>query len=356
MLVYWDANALAVQQPTGIAVYASNLLRSLQNFGDLEFVGLLKLSRLKRRHFVAQHAELKTRIYIPPLSDWLLKRNAIYHGIDFKIPDTRRLPRVVTIHDLGVFESGFSDARFQKRGQEYIHYLIEKLQPDRIIVPTEFGRQHLLRLFPQVRDRVRVIPHGADHVFWAKGDAALPAGIRKKEFILCPGSVEQRKNGMRLIEAFENSHSAKKLKLIFAGGNGYNHEAIHRRAENSPAKSHIIFLPNLTATQLISLYQAALFTVYPSLFEGFGLPIVEALALQSPLLTSNGGAMAEVAGNAALTVDPHSTEDIRAALDRLTDDAALRADLSAKGKERVKQFTWQRAAESTRRVYQELIA
>lgn len=354
MLVYWDANALASRHATGIAVYASNLLRALQSFTDLKFIGLLKLSRLKRRHYIAQHADLKTRIYIPPISDWLLRRNAVYHGIDFKIPATHRLPRVVTIHDLGVFESGFSDHRFQQRGQEYIRYLMEKLQPERIIVPTEFGKQHLLRFFPQVHDRVCVIPHGADHAFQAGEIVSLPAGIREREFILCPGSVEQRKNGLRLIEAFEQSRSVQHLKLVFAGGNGYNHEAIYRRAAESSAKDQIIFLPNLNSAELVALYKAALFTVYPSLFEGFGLPIVEAFALQSPLVTSNVGAMAEVAGDAAFKIDPLSVEEIRAALDRLSENAALRNELATKGKERAQQFTWRRAAEATRKIYQEL--
>ncbi|HMV37065.1 MAG TPA: hypothetical protein PKD60_14285, partial [Turneriella sp.] len=104
MLVYWDANALASEHATGIVVYGANLLRALQKYNDLEFTGLIKLSRLKRRHFIPRHAEIRTKLYIPPFSDWFLSRKAVYHGIDFKVPNTRRLPRVVTIHDLSVFE------------------------------------------------------------------------------------------------------------------------------------------------------------------------------------------------------------------------------------------------------------
>lgn len=356
MLVYWDANALASEHATGIVVYGANLLRALQKYNDLEFTGLIKLSRLKRRHFIPRHAEIRTKLYIPPFSDWFLSRKAVYHGIDFKVPNTRRLPRVVTIHDLSVFEPNLSDPRFQQRGMDYNRYLINKLNPERIIVPTEFGREHMLRYFPATRDKIRVIPHGADQVFAVADTAAqeLPANLAQRPFILCPGSVEERKNGMRLVEAFEQSRAAKSLQLVFAGGRGYNHEAIYARAEASPAKDRILFLRGLSSAQLALLYKQAVFTVYPSVFEGFGLPIAEAFALGSPLITSSIGAMAEVAGDAALTADPYSVEALQTAIDKLAEDAALRSELADKGRRRATEFTWQKAAAATRDVYLEL--
>ncbi len=356
MLVYWDANALASEHATGIVVYGANLLRALQTYDDLDFTGLIKLSRLKRRHFIPRHADIRTKLYVPPFSDWCLSRKAVYHGIDFKVPNTRRLPRVVTIHDLSVFEPNLSDPRFQQRGMDYNRYLINKLNPERIVVPTEFGKEHMLRYFPATRDKIRVIPHGADQVFAAAGAAEpeLPANLAARSYILCPGSVEERKNGIRLIEAFENSQAAKEMPLVFAGGRGYNHEAIYARAAASPARNAIIFLTGLSSAQLIALYINATFTIYPSVFEGFGLPIVEAFALGSPLITSNIGAMAEVAGDAALTVDPYSVAAMREAIDRLATGAALRGELAAKGKLRAAAFTWRKAAAATRDVYLEL--
>jgi len=356
MKIYWDANALASEYATGIVVYGANLLRALQTYDDLEFTGLIKLSRLKRRHFICRHADIQTKLYIPPFSDWFLNRQGVYHGIDFKVPATRRLPRVVTIHDLSVFEPNLSDPRFQQRGMDYNHYLINTLKPERIIVPTEFVREHILRLFPATRDKVRVIPHGADHVLSVKGleSAELPQELAAKPFILCPGSVEERKNGRRLIEAFESSRAAQSVQLVFAGGAGYNHEAIFAHADASPVRNCIVFLRSLSSAQLAMLYKQALFTVYPSVFEGFGLPIVEAFALGSPLITSNIGAMAEVAGDAALTVDPYSVAAIRKAIDSLAADTALRRELAAKGKLRAASFTWQKAAAATRDVYLEL--
>lgn len=358
VLVYWDANALASEHATGIVVYGANLLRALQQYDDLEFTGLIKLSRLKRRHFIRCHADLKIKTYIPPFSDWCLSRKAVYHGIDFKVPNTRRLPRVVTVHDLSVFETGLSDPRFQQRGMEYNRYLINKLRPERIIVPTEFGREHMLKFFPEAHDRIRVIPHGSDQVLQLADTPAqkLPGNLEPGNFILCPGSVEERKNGVRLIEAFENARGASSQLLVFAGGQGFNHEAVYARAKVSPASDRIFFLRGLSSAQLVALYKNALFTIYPSVFEGFGLPIVEAFALGSPLITSNIGAMAEVAGAAALTVDPYSVAAMRSAIDTLATNSELCRSLSEKGKLRAAQFTWQKAAAATRDVYLELAA
>jgi glycosyltransferase involved in cell wall biosynthesis len=354
--IYWDANALASEHATGIVVYGSNLLRELQTYEDLTFTGLIKLSRLKRRHFIPRHADIKTQIYVPPFSDWFLNKRAVYHGIDFKVPNTRRLPRVVTIHDLGVFEPGLSDPRFQTQGIAYNTHLITGLNPDRIIVPTEFVKNHLLQYFPQARDRVRVIYHGADHVLrHAAAAAPLPTQIQNLgPFILCPGSVEARKNGEYLIEAFDRSKAGQSLQLVFAGGMGYGNEAIRQRAAASPRAAQIHFVSGISSASLAALYQAALFTVYPSVFEGFGLPIVEAFALGSPLITSSFGAMAEVAGQAALTADTRSVDAFATALDALHDDEQLRKRLIDAGRNRAAEFTWKKAAAATRDVYLEL--
>jgi len=358
VLIYWDANALASRHATGIVVYGSYLLKALQQYDDLEFIGLLKLSRLKRKKYLPRHADLRTHLYIPPFSDWFLKKNAVYHGIDFKVPNTHRLPRVVTIHDLGVFEKDLSDPRFQAAGIEYNTYLINKLKPDRIIVPTDFGRDHMLHYFPHTRDIIRVIPHGSEQALaTAEHEPSMPLDTNAiTPFILCPGSVEKRKNGERLIEAVELSRCVqeRRIHLVFAGGMGYDHESIRRRAAASPLAEKIHFFTGLSSRSLQALYKSALFTIYPSVFEGFGLPIVEAFALGSPLITANIGAMAEVAAEAALTVDPYSAESISAAIDKFADSGLLREEYRAKGVHRAHHFSWKDAAALTRDVYLEL--
>lgn len=355
MHVYWDANPLASNQVTGIVVYAANLFAALGEYPDLEITGLIKPKRLKRRKYIAQHAAIRTQIYVPPFSDLFLDRHAVYHGLDFKVPTTRRIPRVVTIHDLGVFEKGFSDERFRAEGMRYNEWLLKKVQPERIIVPTQAVADHLEALFPGSSARVRAIHHGHEQVFHTTADAALSQRLRNEmPFILVPGSVEKRKNAETIIAAYEKSRASNEMRLIFAGVRGFGYEDIKRRKEDSPAGGKILFEHQLTSAQLMSLYQAAEFTLYPSLFEGFGLPIVEAFALGSPLITSNIGAMREVAGDAALTCDPRSAEGIASAIDTMAYDEAVRAAYQSKGLARAKAFSWRNSAAATRDVYLEL--
>lgn len=355
MHVYWDANPLASNQVTGIVVYAANLFKALSAYPGLEITGLIKPKRLKRRKYIAQHAAIRTQLYIPPISDCFLDRHAIYHGLDFKVPRSRRIPRVVTIHDLGVFEKGFSDERFRAAGMAYNEWLLKKIQPERIIVPTHAVADHLSGLFPESAAKVRAIHHGHEQVFHTVADADLTRRLKtEKPFILVPGSVEKRKNAEAIIAAYEMSRAANELRLIFAGVRGFGYEDIKRRKEDSPASANILFEHQLTSAQLMSLYKEATFTLYPSLFEGFGLPIVEAFALGSPLITSNIGAMKEVAGDAALTCDPHSIEAIAGAIDTMARDAAKRGDYRTRGLERAKLYTWEKSAAATRDVYLEL--
>lgn len=355
MHVYWDANPLASNQVTGIVVYAANLFAALSEFKDLEITGLIKPKRLKRRKYIAQHAAIRTQLYIPPISDFFLDARAVYHGLDFKVPASRRIPRVVTIHDLGVFEKGFSDERFRAEGMRYNEWLLNKIQPERIIVPTRAVADHLAGLFPESAHKVRAIHHGHEQVFHTSADSDLTRRLKtQKPFILVPGSVEKRKNAEAIIAAYETSRARHELRLIFAGVRGFGYEDIKRRKEDSPVGGNILFEHQLTSSQLMSLYKEATFTLYPSLFEGFGLPIVEAFALGSPLITSNIGAMKEVAGDAALTCDPHAVEAIAGAIDTMAYDEGKRGGFRAKGMERAKLFTWKKSAAATRDVYLEL--
>ncbi|HRP68283.1 MAG TPA: glycosyltransferase family 1 protein [Turneriella sp.] len=329
----------------------------MQSYEDLEIQGLLKLSRFKRRHFVPLHTSVKTNLYIPPFSNYFLRSNAIFHGVDFKIPKTTRLPRVVTIHDLGFFEESFSTMSFLTQKRAYCNYLITRLKPNRIIVPSEFIKEQLITRFPITREIVRVAYHGSEQAM----EAVINNQWNKEleglgQFILCPGTVEIRKNCLRLIEAFEKTKASHTVSLIFAGGAGFGYEEIRERAAASPLSKRIHFYSELSRAKFSALYKNALFTIYPSVYEGFGLPIVEAFALGSPLITANIGAMLEVAGDAAFCVNPYSVEELTGAIDILANDDSVRNDLAKRGHERAKFFTWKKAAIITRGVYEELRA
>jgi len=155
------------------------------------------------------------------------------------------------------------------------------------------------------------------------------------------------------VEAFEQTEVG--WKLVLAGSAGYGSAEISARISSSPRRNDIQVLGYVSDPQLARWYARARIFAFPSLDEGFGMPVLDAMARGVPVLTSNKSALPEVAGNAALLVEPASVDSIEAGLKRLMEDEALRAELSNKGIERARQFSWGKAVEETWRVYGELL-
>jgi glycosyltransferase involved in cell wall biosynthesis len=172
--------------------------------------------------------------------------------------------------------------------------------------------------------------------------------------ILCVGVLQARKNILRLIEAFEQVDTDWKLTLAGAA-NGYGAQAILDRIAASRANGRIRITGYVSEDVLADLYSRAAIFAFPSLDEGFGIPVLEAMAHGIPVLTSNRSALPEVAGESALLVNPESTEEIRDALLRLMHDSGLRTLLAGKGRLRAQCFTWERAAHATYGAYSDLL-
>ncbi len=171
-------------------------------------------------------------------------------------------------------------------------------------------------------------------------------------YLLHVGAIQRRKNLARLIEAFEGLPGDR--LLVLAGSDGYGAAAIRERIRGSPAAGRIRELGYVDEPTRAKLYRGAAALAFPSLDEGFGIPILEAFAAGLPALTSDSSALPEVAGDAALLADPLEVEAIRDGLLRILEDEALRADLIEKGRRRAAEFTWRRAARETAAVYRDL--
>jgi glycosyltransferase involved in cell wall biosynthesis len=162
-----------------------------------------------------------------------------------------------------------------------------------------------------------------------------------------------RKNIIRMLEAFHHfRHEVKsEIKLVLAGTKSWTSEGIDETIERLKLKDHVIELGYVNNHDLPVLYSGAEMFVFPSLWEGFGIPVIEAMACSTPVLTSNNSALPEVAGGAAVLIDPYSVEDIASGMYKLFSDATLRQSLRAKGLERAKFFTWRRTAQQTLEAY-----
>ena len=175
--------------------------------------------------------------------------------------------------------------------------------------------------------------------------------------ILSVGALQIRKNVTRLIEAFEKLSDYKDpWRLVLAGApSGYQADRILDRIEKSTCRDRIEVAGYVSHSELEFLYSRASIFALPSLDEGFGIPVLEAMAHGVPVVTSNQSALVEVAGDAALLVDPYDVEELRCALKRLIDDPELRANLSDLGRARAKYYTWERAVKATYSIYKELV-
>jgi glycosyltransferase involved in cell wall biosynthesis len=217
----------------------------------------------------------------------------------------------------------------------------------------------VVRLYPEVAARVISTPFGTPTWVWrAAQTETAPAPPRRPRFLFV-GTLEPRKNLERLLAAYALARgreaSADFPGLLLVGGRGWKDSGLRRRMEELVASGHLEVRDYCDQTELWRLYRSSLALLFPSLYEGFGFPILEAMAAELPVLTADRGAMAEVAGEAGLLVDPDSTADLAAGIGRLADDARLRADLRRRGRARARDWSWERTAAATLAVYDDVL-
>lgn len=311
------------------------------------------------------------------------------HVIPFTLalaPQGKRPRLVTTIHDV-VFKQ-FPDS-YSTRERWYADHAtrLAVRRAERIIVPTEAVRWDLERYYGCASERVTVIHHGVtplvisteanevsgvekSHKFVPRGQRAgsLPpsheategrgAAARDDEgrFVLYVGRLERKKNVARMVEAFSRiAPQHPDLRLVLAGPPGFGYEEVRAAIDRSPVRDRIVETGWVDQAQYHQFLSSASVFLFPTLGEGFGLPILEAMAAGVPVITSRGGAHEEVAGDAALLVDPESTDEIAAAIDRTLRDANLRVDFVRRGRQRVTQFTWTRSAQDTWNVLRDVL-
>jgi glycosyltransferase involved in cell wall biosynthesis len=278
-------------------------------------------------------------------------RNAnVFHGLNQRLPRTP-LPRAITtFHDLFVITGDYSTPEFRSRFTALAQDAASR--SGHIIAVSRYTADQLIQHLNYPREQISVIHHGVDSV------PEIPAPAREAfrrqlalegPFILHVGAIQKRKNIIRLVQAFEGL--ADRYSLIFAGSAGYGARDILDRIENSRARQRIHVLGYRTRNELSCLYRTAEVLAFPSLAEGFGLPVLEAMSAGLPVVTSGGSALQEVGGDAALLVDPLDVEALRAALQAALEDGLVRQRLVEAGLRRAAEFTWPRAARETLAVY-----
>lgn len=316
---------------------------------------------------------LRTRLATSPLAvqvycaltpryfGWRLRgnRQSIYHAPNYIVPPFRG-KTVSTVHDL----SHVLYPQFHPRAR--VDYLNLTLGPSlarttHVITVSESVRQEMIERGLMSPERITAILEAADAAFCPHTAEMLePAmqamGLRADHYCLFVGTVEPRKNVERLIQAYEllPDDVRRECPLVVAGGKGWNSEAIHARMAKASHEGWLRYMSFVDQRWLPALYAGARLMAYPSLYEGFGLPIVEAMASGTPVLTSNTSCMPEVAGDAAKLVNPLDVENIRHALDECIGNEVWLAEARSKGLDRAASLSWDRCVEETIAVYQKL--
>jgi glycosyltransferase involved in cell wall biosynthesis len=255
--------------------------------------------------------------------------------------------QVVTIHDCAFFDQANC---FSRAFAAWYQFLVPRLAraARRIIAVSEFSKQRIVELCRLPAEKVTVIysgvgkqfrPHAADEIAITRRKLALP-----ERYILCVGSLEPRKNLARLLPAWQSIQPRlNDLSLVLVGAQSH----VFRDIGLSKSPSGVHLAGYLDDELLPAVYAGAEFFVYPSIYEGFGLPVIEAMASGVPVLTSSVTALPEVAGDAAKFVDPLHIDSIAAGIEQLAHDEQLRSELRHKGLARAAQFDWERTAQET---------
>ena len=378
-----DIRCLAEGKRTGVQEYTLALLQELfERDQENEYVLFFNAWRRTEPDFSwtsrYRHVTLK-RFHIPNkllnLSLWYFswpKLDRLVGGTDvFFVPNlnfaavSRQTKLVVTAHDLSfeLFPEAFS---FKQR---IWHYLVNfrslVRRADHIIAVSQSTKGDLISEYQVSEKKITVVPSGIDRRFCLmnRNDGEL---MRVKEkyhlpyrFILFLGTFEPRKNILALIRSYQALQASgnevlKKYDLVLAGTWGWECDDIFSAYEQSPCKERMHFPGFIADQDKVALYNLASVFVYPSLYEGFGFPPLEAMACGTPVIVSHSSALPEVVGEAGIIIDPYQPDELLQALSALLGNQVLLADLQEKGRERAKVFSWEKSADGTLAVFRAL--
>ena len=321
---------------------------------ELSVEPVCRISRAKHRSVMQKHLDQNVQMYIPFLGD---RKFDLFHGPDFRLPDSVKIPRVVSIPDIAFYEQGMTAPDFAAKKIAEVEHLLKKQKPESVIVISEYTKREVLKRFPEYESKIHVTLLGHEHLL--ADQVEVGQSPEDHPYLLFVGNLEARKNVVRVLEAFDRlceNHSDVDENLVLIGRPGFDYENIEKAMNSMKHKERVILKGYVENHQLVAHYRHAKAFVYPSLIEGFGIPLLEAMLGECPIVTANVTATSEVSQDAALQVDPYQVDAIEDAIYRLLSDQSLADSLVARGKQLVKEFSWKKCARETLEVYKSTLA
>ena len=365
MRIGFDANPM-VGDKGGVGWHSYHLLRTmLARQEDIDFVAYAKPG-------AEQPDSVKTwpgvaRLQWVNSSRWGMgKRGSsdqldLYHGTNFRMQTVGRYGGLVTIHDLWLDRHPEYSKKMLGQWPSAFKTRQTALRARKTITVSEFSARELVELYGLKREHIRVIPNGVSEDFAPRRDEQAMAELRKRigleteRYVLFVGGADPRKNHQTFLEAAEKVRKKLGSRMLVLVGSPIHPFGNYEETARRRSLQEKVLCPGLVSTDdLQLLYSFADLFVFPSLYEGFGMPVLEAMACGAPVLTSNSTALAEVAGDAAVLADPQDAKALGEAMVRVLEDEPLRAVLRAKGFERAKQFSWEQVAAKTIALYREV--
>jgi glycosyltransferase involved in cell wall biosynthesis len=362
-LIAVDSTALVRKKFDGISRYSKTLLDKFQEqYGDeYRLIGL---------GFIDDKPAPDRRILIPrriysglfkklPL-DWPARSELGFYP-NFVIYPLRAKKSVVVVHDLAYLDRP-NEVSPKNRAylEKFVPRSIEKSAA--VVAVSNFTKRRLIEAYGVPADRITVVPNGVEVARFNNIDEEKNQAVKQKyqlpdQYILCFGSIEPRKNLSKTIEAYTSLDTATKnsYPLVLAGGGGWLNDEIMQKIEEVKQKGDpVITTGYIEDSDVPTVYRLAAVLLFPSLYEGFGLPILEAQASGTPVITSNISPMKDVAGSGALLVDPHKSESITSSLEKLLGSNSLRKKLVNAGLDNIQAYSWEESAEKLKRLFDKL--
>jgi len=368
-----DARSV-LKQRTGVGNYTYNLIQQLSQLDHQNQYVLfyshyrdmkVAIPEIQNPNFQSKFYRFPSRVLNLlwstvgwPKVDWIVGKVDVYHSPNYTLNALGRGKSLMTIHDLSFLacrQYSLSSAKW------HYAYRIKDFarRVDAIIADSNSTKSEVIKYLKVPEKKVRVIYLGYNRAF-----RPLPPGEKTKkvmekyrikgDFILYVGTLEPRKNLKGLIQAYHRSKAKDDFLLVLAGGKGWKYEHIFHLVDELRLKDRIVFCGYVPDSDLPELYNRASLFVYPSFYEGFGFPPLEAMACGTPVIVSHTTSLPEVVGDAGIYVNPFDSGQISSSMDAVLADTELLQNLRQRGLKRAGLFSWERAAKETLRLYQQL--
>lgn len=365
MKIALDISSAARPQSTGVAMYIRRMVSAFARAGrEHEFTLVTRASRIKNLfHLQTPPANnFANKLFIEGLHPIFSRSIDVFHGLDARLPGPSMKARtVVTVHDVfSVLQSSeFATPEFRAMKRQRYEELVRRA--DRIICVSDCVRRDVMETLKPDPAKLRVVHEAGGEGFFPRAPGEIAAAKAKygldKPYFIFVGSINKRKNVPALVAAFARARAAAKADVLFAiaGRVGFGGEEIRAVIENSGAASAIKLLGYVPDEDVAPLYSGARGLLFATLYEGFGIPAIEAFACGCPVIGATTGSLPEIIGDAGLLADPTSPDAIAAQIENLITDDSLHRRCVERGLLRAKNFSWEKAANECLDIYRELL-